>query len=96
MVQAERIDESLIVDGMATGRHSSRLAVCLSLELRRAHVGHPNLHRPQTLGTESPTMFAYSLLDARVFVREGHVEMLHVTKATGYHAGDEPLDIAAR
>jgi hypothetical protein len=46
--------------------------VRLLFELRRAHIGYPDLNRPEALGAKSATVLAYSLSHARIFVWSGH------------------------
>ena len=55
--------------------------MCLSRELGRAHIWHPDLDRSQPLSAEPTTVLTYSLPDARVFLRCSHSTMLHVTSA---------------
>ena len=68
------VDERLIIDGVAAGRHRSRLPVRLGRELGRPHVGHPDLDRSQTLGAKSRSVRPH--LRAIWF---SHPIMLHVT-----------------
>jgi hypothetical protein len=79
-VDADRIDECLVVSLMLAGRDHSRLAVSLRDKFRRPHVGHPNLDRPKPLRAQPLAVFAYPLPCA------SHKLTLHVTTTVGQPA----------
>ena len=74
-VDADGVDEGLVVGLVLAGRDGSRLAVSFRDEFRGPYVGHPDLNRPEALGAQTLAMFADPLSCA------SHTAMLHVTKA---------------
>src|SRR4029077_8683020 len=66
VVQADAVDERLVVLRLSARRDGSRLTMRLASELGRAHIRHPDLHWAQALGAEATTVLTHSLLDAGV------------------------------
>ena len=68
----DSLDEVHVVTRAVSCRNECGLTVSFSGETWRAHVGYPNLNRPQSLGPHPGPVRAYPLSYSHVF-------MLHVT-----------------